>query len=323
MAIAMAPPPYTPLRRNDLLTRFAEPVVIILAYLLFVGLVLSGVISFVAWQQVEDLHYARVALEVLYGHPHFARYLIARPGLMLSDTMGPVGFSFYVANFAALSVLLMYLLLRGRNWLLILLACLSIFAIQLFMNGRGAISWFGWMAILWLIFEPGKLRWFLHLPLLFFALLCTSVSSGTFSVAFVSVFGIYLHRLRKNGIWYTAAVSGALIYAYYGLFMEGVQRNLSYYALGTRSPIVNMLRHGFGDVILNNPVLVVTVVTVLFLAVGALILALRVKPQVREVLVLIVPLGGGIFGYTTLSLLLPSLIVVVSRRAAGLVKSRD
>jgi hypothetical protein len=315
--------PRRPTGRLDVLSKVAEPFLIVLLYLPFIGLVLSGVITFIAWQQVEDLHYARVELEVLYGHPHFFRYLIARPGLLLSDVMGPVGFSFYVANFAAMSILLMYLMLRGRNWLLILLACTSIFLVQLFMNGRGAISWFGWMAILWLIFEPDKLRWYLRLPLLFFALLCTSVSSGTFSVAYFTVIGYYLHRLPKQGIWSTAIVIGALIYTYWGLFMEGLQRNLSYYTLGTRNPVVNMLRHGFGEIVLDNPVVFVVAVVVLFLAIGTLTLALRVKPQMRELLVLLFPLGGGTFGHTTLSLLLPSVIVVVSRRAAGLVRSRD
>lgn len=323
MATALTASPRTPPRRMDLLTRIAEPVLILLLYLPFMGLVLSGVIDFVAWQQVEDLHYARVALEVLYGHPHFARYMVARPGLLLSDLVGPVGFSFYVANFAATSVFLMYVLLRRQNWLVVVLACFSIFVVQLFMNGRGAISWFGWMVILWLIFDPEKLRWYLRLPLLFFALLCTSVSSGTFSVAFVSVLVFYLTSIRRIGFWYTAVIVGGLLYAYYGLFMEGLQRNLSYYDLGTRNPVVNMLRHGFGEIVLTSPVLFVGAVIVLFLAIGALVLALRVKPQVREVLVLILPLGGGTFGYTTLSLLLPSLIVVFSRRAAGLVETRD
>jgi hypothetical protein len=322
MAITLAARPRAG-RRTDLLTRFAEPVLIVFLYLLFVGLVLSGLIVFVAWQQVEDLHHARVALEVLYGHPHFARYLIARPGLMLADIMGPVGFSLYVANFAALSILLMYLMLRRQNWLLVLLACLFIFAIQLVMNGRGAISWFGWMAILWLFFEPEKLRWFLRLPLLLFALLCTSVSSGTFSVAFITVFGFYLSRLPRNGFWYTAFVAGVLIYAYYDLFIEGVQRNLSYYMLGTRNPIINMLRHGFGEVILDSPVLFVMALGILFLVSGILVLALRIKPQAREALVLVVPLAGGTFGYTTLSLLLPSLVVILSRRAAGLAKPEE
>ena len=297
--------------------------VFVLVYAMVMAIAYFGVLKFLSWPQVEDLHYSRLDLVLLRDHPHFWRYLIARPGLQLSDRIGDLGFSLYVSNFAVGSLFLMYYLLRGRPLLIIVGAVFSIFVVQFFMNGRGAISWFGWMAILAIMFHPKLVSLPVRIPVLLFALLCCSVSSGTFSVAYISVLAYTASRMRHGEIWKNVFVISLILIAYNDLFLEGLVRNLSYYTLGTRNPVVNMLRHGAGAIILNYPVLFVLVIPI-FMAIGLwAFLFLRRKPEPREIIALVVPVAGGVFGYTTLTLLLPSLITVLARRAGGLPASRS
>lgn len=297
--------------------------VFLAVYAMVLALTYFGVLKFLSWPQIEDLHYSRLDLVLLRDHPHFWRYLIARPGMQLSDRIGDLGFSLYVANFAVGSLFLMYYLLRGRPLLIIASAVLSIFVVQFFMNGRGAISWFGWMAILAVMFHPNVISLYIRVPALLFALLCCSVSSGTFSVAYISVLAYTASRMRRGEIWKGVFVISVILIAYNDLFLEGLVRNLSYYTLGTRNPLVNMLRHGAGSIILNYPVIFVMVIP-FFMAIALwAFLFLRPKPEPREIFALVVPVAGGVFGYTTLTLLLPSLITVLARRAGGLAAPRS
>lgn len=283
-------------------------------YALFMGAILSGLVTFTSWPQVDLLHNARVDLDLLYSHPHFFRYLIARPGLMLADQVGDIGFSVYVAHFAFGSLSLMYYLVRDKPVALRFLCVFTIFGVQLLMNGRGTISWFGWMVVLVYLFEVRSPKPLSHLPVLLVALLCTSVSSGTFSVAFVTLLVYLTSRAVSSDTSKNLITVAVIAVLYTGLFLEGLERNIDFYALGTRNPLLNMLRHGVGDIVLNHPVLILGALC--FLMLGGLIAwyQLRRKPEIRELLVLAVPLAGGAFGITTLTLFLPSLLTVVPRR---------
>ena len=283
-------------------------------YVPFMAAVFLGVITFTSWPQVELLHNARVDLEVLSRHPHFFRYLTARPGLLLADRFGDVGFSLYIAHLALGSILLLSILLRKQPIFLIVGAGLAVFAIQMLMNGRGVISWFGWTFILALFFESRDFKLLCHLPAFGLALLCTSVSSGTFSVAFTSVLAFTFAQTVLKKSWTFAVIFAATLVSFWGLFVQGLERNLSYFTLGTRNPIMNMLRHGAGDIVLEHPILIIGgLLGVLALGVVGWSMAKR-KPDILEWIVLLVPIAGGAFGYTTLTLLLPSVLTVFGRR---------
>lgn len=291
----------------------------------FVGLVLflvmvpivSGLMEFVSWPQVVALHQSNVDIQGLSGHPHFFRYLVALPGLLMEDWLGPIGFSLYVGGFAIGSIVIIRNMVASSGPMPVAICVLLVFAIHIFMNGRGAISWFGWMIVLNFIFRRRIVRTLRHLPALMFALLCTSVSSGTFSVAFIALIATLAIEARDGRMLKSLALGVAFIFAYLGLFLQGLERNLLFYTMGTRNPVINMLRHGFGDIVLNHPVTIILaliVVTAIGLAVWS---SLRTKPSAKEVVVLLTPLMGGVFGYTTLTLFIPSILTVVARHSGG------
>lgn len=289
----------------------------VMGYIAFMIPILAGLTTFVSWPQVELLHRSGLDLDLLYGHPHFFRYLVARPGFLLADRFGDVAFSFYLGNFAFGSLMLMYSLVRRQSFWIAASAVLLVLVIQMLMNGRGVISWFGWMIILKIVLDSPRVRPVLHFCLLIFALLCTSVSSGTFSVAFGTTLAFLAIRIDRANWWRLIGIMAALLASYWGLFMQGVERNLAFYSLGNRNPVINMLQHGAGDIVINHPVAIVLAICSALLALLLLWNPLLSKMNARDLIVLIVPVGGGLFGYTTLSLLVPSVVAVLARRAGN------
>lgn len=289
----------------------------VMGYIAFMVPVLTGLTTFISWPQVELLHRSGLDLDLLYGHPHFFRYLIARPGFLLADRFGDVAFSFYLGNFAFGSLILMHSLVRRQPVWIVALAVLLVLVIQMLMNGRGVISWFGWMIILKIVLDSQRVRPVLHFCLLIFALLCTSVSSGTFSVAFGTTLAFLAIRFNRTNWWRLTGIMAALLASYWDLFMEGIERNLAFYSLGNRNPVMNMLQHGAGDIVINYPVAIVLAICIALLVIMLLWDPLLRNMNARDLIVLIVPIGGGLFGYTTLSLLVPSVVAVLARRAAN------
>lgn len=280
--------------------------------------------SFFAWQQVVDLYNYHAPFDALYGHPHFFRYLVAYPGLLLSDLYGEEMFSLYIVSFMTLSIYLMYYLLKDTKSLIILFGCVSVFILHIFMNGRGAISWLGWMMILFVIFtNSGQKDKIFNTIILLVALLLCSVSSGTFSVAYASVIFFYVYKFIKYFRFVSIHVLISLLipifisYAYYDLFMSGLDRNLNYYRIGSRNIIYNMIEHGFGSIVLEHPIYISVAIALLVIIFSYLFFSLRTKPTILEFIAIGVPLAGGVFGYTTMTLAIPSLFLVVFARIGG------
>lgn len=289
-----------------------------------IGLSLLGKFSFYSWQQVLDLYSYGLPFDALYGHPHFFRYLVAYPGLHLANLYGEEWFSVYIVFFMTLSIYLMYYLLREGKSGLIFLSCASVFILHIFMNGRGAISWLGWMLIVYVMFtNTGQKEKIINTPILILALLLCSVSSGTFSVAYITVILFYTYKFFKHfkllnfDILLRISIPFFISYLYYDLFMSGINRNLDYYRLGSRNIIYNMLEHGFGSFVLEHPLYIAIMLISLLIILSYLFFALDRKPTILEFIVIGVPLAGGIFGYTTMTLAIPSLFLVVFARLGG------
>jgi hypothetical protein len=192
------------------------------------------------------------------------------------------------------------------------------------MNGRGAISWFGWMLILYVIFtNSGQKEKLLNTPILILALLLCSVSSGTFSVAYITVILFYSYKFIKFfkfvnlHVLLTILIPIFISYLYYDLFMSGISRNLDYYRIGSRNIIYNMLDHGFGSVVIEHPIYIAISIISILIIFSYLFFALNRKPSVLEFIVIGVPLVGGIFGYTTMTMVIPSIFLVVFARIGG------
>lgn len=297
----------------------------ILAFLICMS-VLSflGGFSFFAWQQVLDLYNYRVPFDALFEHPHFFRYLVAYPGLLLSDLYGEQMFSVYIVMFMTLSIYLMYYLLRDAKSFVILFSCFSVFVLHVFMNGRGAISWLGWMMILYVIFtNNGQKEKLSNILILLLALLLCSVSSGTFSVAYAAVIFFYIYKFIKYfgslniHVLISLLITVFISYTYYGLFMSGLERNLNYYRIGNRNLIYNMLEHGFGSVVLEHPIYISVAITSLVIMSSYLFFSLKTKPTILEFIAIGTPLVGGVFGYTTMTLAIPSIFLVIFARLGG------
>ncbi|MBP6379191.1 MAG: hypothetical protein KA312_02110 [Sphingorhabdus sp.] len=269
-----------------------------------------GVIEFNSWSQVDDLHRSNLPLIYLSDHPHFYRYLISMPGLLASEYFGMNAFSVYISLFMFFSIYIMYSILRDRSDFVVFFGCACIFTAHLFMNGRGAISWFGWMIILKFLSSKETQINIKSIFIMLFSLLCCSVSSGTFTVAFLTVILFLAIHFLKNRNVSSVILLVVLLYIYSPLAIEGIERNLAYYSLGNKNPIVNMLEHGFGSIVEYSPIMVALIASLILIISTILLYSVNRKFAYWEFLCVLTPLFGGIFGYTTLTLAVPSIILV-------------
>jgi hypothetical protein len=223
-----------------------------------------------------------------------------------------------------LSIYLMYFLLRDANFFLIFMSCAAVFLLHMFMNGRGAISWLGWMMVIYTICENfDKDEKLLNVMFLTLALLLCSVSSGTFSVAYVAVILLYFYKFFINfkffnfNLFLILASLIIISYSFYDLFLSGIERNVNYYTLGSTSIFYNLIQHGFGLIIIENPIYIIISLILIFVIYSYIYYAVEKKPNVIEFILIVVPFAGGVFGYTTMTLAIPSIILVVSARVGG------
>jgi hypothetical protein len=297
---------------------------ILLTSLLFIFLLnFYKLLDFSPWPQVEDLHLSNARLVDLFEHPHFYRYIISMPGLIARDYFFEIGFSLYISLFMLFSILLMYFKIKYKHMFVIALACSTIFIGHLFMNGRGAISWLGWMIVLYIVSENKNMIGIKKTLFIIFALLCCSVSSGTFTVSFFVILTFFLKEFFYNKNL-RAIIAFFLVYILYiDLALEGIERNLRYYSLGTGNPILNMIDHGFGELAKQNSIQISLFLSLLFISATFFIFSMKSKIKFWEGVCLIYPLAGGVFGYTTLTLMIPSIILILSSRFSADLPSQD
>jgi hypothetical protein len=140
------------------------------------------------------------------------------------------------------------------------------------------------------------------------------VSSGTFTVAFATVIAFKLKFLVESKSIKSLIFVSAVYLIYIDLASEGIERNLSYYSLGTGNPVFNMIEHGFGSVVRENTFAFFSTLSIILVMLTFLLFALRRRVQFWELICIAFPLAGGVFGYTTLTLAIPSVILILSAR---------
>lgn len=300
-------------------------IVIIFLTIFMIGLSFSGKFLFYSWPQVNDIYNYNLPFMDLYDHPHFLRYLVAYPGLYLADFYGEEFFSAYIVMFMSLSIYLMYYLLRDAKSILILCGCLSVFVLHLFMNGRGAISWLGWMLIIYTTFSNKfETQTFSNFFIITLALLLCSVSSGTFSVAFVAVIIFYIHRFFKEMRFFNTKAAFAntammfILYFYYDIFISGIYKNMNYYSGGDINVFYRMLEHGAGSILIDYPIYIILLSVFSIILFTYILFSLERMLDIRELIIVVIPLFGGVFGYTTMTLAIPSIFLVVYARIGGI-----
>jgi membrane protein implicated in regulation of membrane protease activity len=285
---------------------------------------ISGIKVFDSWGQVNELWESEINPLLLIGHPHMPRYLVAYPGFLLDERLPGIGFSFYIAVFVAIN----FVLFRAVALLAIqrkpsLPIYLVFAAIHLAMNGRGAIAWAGWLLCIWVCHKismnidrpASQLGWV--------ALSCwlASVSTGVFIVVVMTfLFFILRHHRPTQQVSLTRRViilclAVPLGYAVLEYFLIAVEKNIDFYG-GGMSGAFNMLAHGLGVVFLE--INLGSIVLLWFIAYGAVVVAFAAISSRRRfsplACLILLPVFGGLFGFTVLTLVIPPLLLRLQGR---------
>lgn len=277
---------------------------------------LANIKRFGPWDQVTDLWDAGVSplLLAITGHPHFFRYLTAYPGFLLEERFAEIGFSLYIAVFAAFNVTLwrrVSLLAAGQSPAL--MAWIVFLTAHFFMNGRGVIAWTGWLLCVSLCLrrsqdDTGGIR-----QLFLAALACwlAAVSTGVFIVVVVSfvVFHVqYRVRVRQHAmrrLLVIALAAPVLVYVADYLLLA-VRKNVDFFG-GGLDGVINMLAHGAGRVLFGSGLMAVLIVAtaafvLLFLV---MMVKMRKRPFTPLEKLIAFAAAGGLFGITVLTLAVP------------------
>lgn len=288
--------------------------------------------AFQPWSQVTSLWNEIDNLSELAGHFHFYRFIAAYPGLLLDAYAEGVGFSVYASLFVATNAVVfrkICMLARRRPppaWV-----WLVFFAAHFYMNGRGAIGWTGWLLCVYVCvasdsrLSASRMSGTLKLFLIPVSLFLSSVTTGIF-VATLTAFALLLVARKLAGFWsfrIRLTAGNMLIYGLMVLalpvlavlatdyLVDGLNKALEFYGGGLEG-VLGMATHGFGR-LTENPL---TAMMVLMLAtMGAVmswLLAYQHKRN-RSLLVLTaIPVAGGVFGYTILTLIIPVWLIAMT-----------
>jgi hypothetical protein len=304
----------------------------VLVLALFNGLHLGGLKTFEPWPQVVLLWGSGADMFDYVHHFHFYRLMVASPGLWLEDAWPGYGFSAYVTLFLSLSSVLfgkIHEIISGRRpqgWAWVLF--LSLF---LLMNGRGAIGWAGWLlcvhaclgvaAGLW----PGlAMRTVLQCII---GLSLSLVSSGIF-VCTLALFAYFvfvktatrrkwnLKRLsaaRLAGLVLVFVLVPIVAYFVFNHLVEATTKAMLYYGDGLDG-LIGVATHGFAsqvDRVTMVHVFALGIVAVFFILFFLSGLPARIGKDV--VAIILIALGGGIFGLTILTLAFPLIIIAMGK----------
>lgn len=304
----------------------------VLVLALFNGLHLGGLKTFEPWPQVVLLWGSGADVFDYVGHFHFYRLMVASAGLWLEDAWPGYGFSAYMTLFLSLSSLLFsktHEIISGRRpqgWAWVLF--LSLF---LLMNGRGAIGWAGWLLCVHACLGVAAG----HRPGLSFktvfqcivGLVLAVVSSGIF-LCCTAVFGYFIFvksATRKR--WSLRRISAARLvdlvfvfvmipvaaYFMVGYLVAAVYKALVFYGDGLRG-LIGVATHGIASQIDRITFLHIGAAGLIMILGGLFFLSgfpARIGKDV--VAIILIALGGGIFGLTILTLAFPLIIIAMGK----------
>ena len=295
-------------------------VLIVLIYLIILIMIASKLKVIEPWDQVELLWRSEANPILILGHPHMPRYLLVYPGFLLEDALPGLGFSLYMAYFFIANFVLfrkIALLLSGRSpyWYLY---CIF-FAAHMAMNGRGAIAWCGWLICLWVCVRLSSKFVKLSRVFVWVAISClfATVSTGVF----VIVACIYVYYIGGHIYHNMKISSGAmLVYLFFliiigslvmDFFVLSISKNIEFYGGGIEG-FFNMFDHGLGIVFTQLSIIGVFLLYVssCLMLIFVYLVVMGKKFTDMEIIVL-VPIFGGIFGYTVLTLFIPPILFVI------------
>lgn len=286
---------------------------------------LTGAKVFEPWQQVTTLWDSGWPILYFIDNFHFERYLASYPGLLLEELFPGIGFSIYIAIFVAMNVILFRRVHKGfagfpPSWFAY---AILLFA-HLAMNGRGPIGWFGWLLSLYLharFIDPQRSGVFFTIKvsfLLLISILFSSVSSGVFIVVFMSnalLIALALRNykrtanLRVSGIFYGFFAYSIIGFAFYRATLYAIDAVLK--ILNFFGSYTEIIQHGVGLLSGRFDAFVMYSICLILLMILLLLWKL-INTEVAPVLwvLFIFSIVGGGFGFTTLTLNIPVVLVL-------------
>ena len=301
-----------------------------LAAFSYVACTFLGVIQFSLWDQVADLWTAQVDIFGALDHAHGLRYLLVYPVYIISDWVGIDPDLAYSVAAGMMTLGTAHLVaatigrLRGsehQTWGVTLVVGALFITVSLFMNGRIVPAMLGISLLLHLLvkWEIQTPRWSSAIAQILFAFLLVSVSSGTFIVALLVFYNWLVYHtislVRQKEFHKREAMllltSGLFLALIAPLTLALFEKNLSFFGNGLEGAF-DMLSHGIGSFISGIDVFVGIL---LFMVAIALItgsqFAMRSFGLVRlPIYFTLVGSVGGLFGYSTLTMSLPPLVVL-------------
>lgn len=290
------------------------------AALLGIIVTFSGIKLFLPWDQVKEMHSFNMHPFLLAGHPHFYRYLVTYPGFILDGFSSPeTGFSIYVSVFFALNAFLwarLYIRIHKVRPPFFLL--LLFIAVHFTMNGRGVFAWTAWLLAMEICLNIHESRFkpVRGLLLVFFSLWLASVSTGVFIVVFslITLFilrSIHFRNAFRGFSWIHAlalATAIVLVYTASQYFVSAIMKNVDYYGGGWNG-VLSMLDHGLGRYTLNPVVIVLVLNIMIAFSIIFLFIMKNSKLNTPVTYFIVIPLMGGLFGITVLTLIIPAILL--------------
>ncbi|TXC65464.1 hypothetical protein FSC37_03235 [Piscinibacter aquaticus] len=273
---------------------------------------------FEPWEQVAYLWDSNANPLFLIGHPHFPRYLVAYPGLVLEEVIPGRGFSLYMCAFFATNLVLFRrvagLHLSGS----VGAAVLGLFIVAHFaMNGRGVIAWCSWLLCCWVSLRLAHgLPMARQVPATMISLILATVSTGVFVVvclalALVPRSPLLVAPARSDRHADHVGRRFPLIYAASDFFLLAVEKNVDFYGGGFAGAVA-MLEHGLGTVLLGPSYLTLAIGALFGMAFILVVPMIMLGPGLTAVQVLaIFAVLGGLFGFTVLTLAIPPALALL------------
>lgn len=283
--------------------------------MLYLALVATRYIEFVAWSQVTAMWSYNIDWIAWSSHPHFYRFLAAYPGLYMTHWYNDEFFSIYICLCMFVTLTLIFKIVRKSRapTVVFYIAFVVVCGSHLLMNGRGALSWLGWAIIIASLLMGKERVFFANILFISVGLLFTSVSSGTFFVGFTCIFislVISVIKSEYNPLFWAKLLPCAVFIPYY---YSVVFKNLSYFAFENKNIVEKMLEHGVGPIIDDYPIILWALFIILLFSPFIINFMLK-RFSVTQISILALPIVGGAFGITTLTLVVVSVLAVVLPR---------
>jgi hypothetical protein len=297
-----------------------------IVFIAFSLLTILGILNFELWDQVDVLNSSGSSIGELWGHPHFLRYILVLPFFEGSQYMGmdynrlftlsiPI-LLYLIQRYTILSIEVIWIkyhsILRlGLHQFLVMFLLVSVVSL---MNGRIIFSILGSAILLYSFVNwenLGVRKLLFYILIAFF--LC-SVSSGTFTIAILLAVVFVLYKLFKNKNkkeFFIFVPFLMLFLAILPILMVLIKKNVDYFGGGFDGSIA-MLHHGLGQYFLSvEPVTLIMLLMILSISFWFVLILISAFKRISiPIWIVLVSIMGGAFGFSTMMIFIPALIVL-------------